>query len=244
MQIFGLIGHPLSHSFSKRFFEEKFLKEKLSEHSYELFDLETIEDVITLKETLPNLRGLNVTIPYKTSIMNFVDEVNETARLVGAVNTIKIVNGKWIGYNTDVIGLAETIKPLLVKAHNSALILGTGGASKAVQFTLKSLAVPYITVSREPKMNELSYQMLDQKLLSNHNLIINTTPLGMYPDVNKMPLIPFPFITSSHSFYDLIYNPEETLLLKKAKNLGCIAKNGLEMLHIQAEWSWKLWNDL
>lgn len=240
MKLFGLIGHPISHSFSKVFFDKKFEQENLNDCHYELIDIKTIDEIISLKNN-PQLCGLNVTIPYKQAIIPFLDTISEEAKSVGAVNTIKIKDSKWHGYNTDVIGFEKSLVPLLNPSIKNALILGSGGASMAVKFVLDKLSISSSFVSRESKLTEYKYRDISKSVLNEHQLIINTSPVGMFPDVNKMPEIPTDFLTPNHLVYDLIYNPEETLLLKNASFIGCITKNGLEMLQIQAEESWKIW---
>jgi len=240
MKLFGLIGHPISHSFSKVFFDKKFEQENLNDCHYELIDIKTIDEIISLKNN-PQLCGLNVTIPYKQAIIPFLDTISEEAKSVGAVNTIKIKDSKWHGYNTDVIGFEKSLVPLLNPSIKNALILGSGGASMAVKFVLDKLSISSSFVSRESKLTEYKYRDISKSVLNEHQLIINTSPVGMFPDLNKMPEIPTDFLTPNHLVYDLIYNPEETLLLKNASFIGCITKNGLEMLQIQAEESWKIW---
>jgi len=243
MRKFGLIGHPLSHSFSKQYFEDKFQKESLSNCSYSLFDIEKIDEIIKLRQSEPSLSGLNVTIPYKQSVIPFLDVVSEQAKEVGAVNTIKIKDGKWIGYNSDIYGFYKTLLPLLKQENNAALILGTGGASLAVKYVLKSLKIPYYMVSRNEEEGCLTYDQINKSILLSYNILINTTPLGMFPHALAMPEIPFHFVNQAHIFYDLIYNPQLTMFLRKAQEKGCIVKNGLEMLQLQAEKSWDIWNE-
>ena len=243
MKIFGLIGHPVSHSFSKVFFDAKFEKEKLSDCRYDLMDLSTIKEVVSLRSN-EHVFGLNVTIPYKMSILPFLDSISEEAQKIGAVNTIKIKNGKWIGYNTDAIGFQRSLVPLLNPSIKKALVLGSGGAYMAVKYVLDKLAIACSQVSRNSNLARFHYGDITKSVLNDHPLIINTTPLGMFPDVNQMPNIPFHLLSPFHLVYDLIYNPEETLLLKNASFIGCKVKNGLEMLQIQAEESWKIWNEL
>ena len=240
ISVFGLIGHPVSHSFSKGFFEKKFERENIKDCRYDMFDLKSIQDVIDLKKN-PYLKGLNVTVPYKKSIIPLLDFISEEAIKIGAVNTIKITDGKWFGYNTDVIGFEKSLVPLLSPAIKNALILGTGGASLAVRYVLEKLGIYFSFVSRNLENADYRYKDLSESVLNTHQLIINTTPLGMFPDINKMPEIPLKYLTLNHLVCDLIYNPEETFLLKNAAFAGCQIKNGLEMLHIQAEESWKIW---
>ena len=241
MKLFGLIGHTISHSFSKVFFDNKFEKENLSDCRYDLMDLGSIKEVISLKAN-NKIFGLNVTIPYKKTILPFLDSISEEAKKIGAVNTIKIKDGKWIGYNTDVIGFEKTLMPLLNPAIKKALVLGSGGAYSAVKYVLDNLGISCSQVSRISHSALFHYNDITKSVLNDHPLIINTTPLGMFPDVNQMPDIPFHHLQPFHLVYDLIYNPEETLLLKNASFIGCKVKNGLEMLQIQAEESWKIWN--
>ena len=242
MKQFGLIGYPLSHSFSKGYFAEKFAKENIVDCKYDVFPLEKIEDFVELCNDKKNLIGLNVTIPYKEKIIPFLDELDETAANIGAVNTIKFSNGKKIGYNSDAYGFEMSLKPLLKQHHTKALILGTGGASKAVEYVLKKLGITFQYVSRTKNDKAISYEELNEAIIQHSKLIINTTPIGMYPNVEDAPTIPYNFITDKYLLYDLIYNPEETLFLKKGKEKGAQTKNGLEMLYLQAERSWEIWN--
>ena len=242
MKLFGLIGHPVSHSFSKSFFDKKFEQENLNDCRYELMDLESIDEILSLKNN-SQLCGLNVTIPYKQAIIPFLDTISEEAKSVGAVNTINIKSGKWHGYNTDVIGFQKSLIHLLNPSIKKALILGSGGASLAVKYVLDKLYISSSFVSRDSKLTEYNYEDITKSVLNEHQLIINTTPVGMFPVVNKMPKISVHLLNRNHLVYDLIYNPEETLLLKNAASVGCSAKNGLEMLHIQAKESWKIWTE-
>jgi shikimate dehydrogenase len=239
---FGLIGRSLRHSFSPTYFQSKFEKEGINDCSYFAFELSEISKFCELLLSEKNIYGLNVTIPYKESILPFLDELSDNARQIGAVNTIKFENGKTIGHNTDVIGFEKSLLPLLKKYHHHALILGTGGAAKAVEFVLKKLKISYQYVSRNKTKNTFSYEDLTKEILDKHTVIINTTPLGMHPDVDTYPNIPFEFLNESHLVFDLIYNPAETRLMALAKERGATVKNGLEMLEIQAEESWKIWN--
>ena len=242
MKQYGLIGYPLSHSFSKGYFAEKFAKENIVDCKYDVFPLEKIEDFVELCNDKKNLIGLNVTIPYKEKIIPFLDELDETAANIGAVNTIKFSNGKKIGYNSDAYGFEMSLKPLLKQHHTKALILGTGGASKAVEYVLKKLGIAFQYVSRTKNDKAISYEELNESIIQHSKLIINTTPIGMYPNIDTAPDIPYNVITDKHLLYDLIYNPEETLFLKKGKEKGAQTKNGLEMLYLQAERSWEIWN--
>lgn len=241
MSAFGLIGTPLTHSFSKRYFEEKFKQLGLYISTYNLFDIALEADLKVFKERNTQLTGLNVTIPYKRSVLPLLEEISDEARAVGAVNTIKIVNGYWYGYNTDVWGFELSLKKWLSQMPKSTVVLGNGGASKAVQYVLNKMNLPYVVVSRNPHGSEISYAELNESVMANSQLLLNTTPLGMYPNIDKMPYVNTNLFSNKLFVYDLIYNPEETLLLKEAKNKGCSTKNGLEMLHLQAEKSWEIW---
>lgn len=239
MKKFGLIGGTLSHSFSKEFFDNYFLKNNLNA-SYENIEITEIEGIKWVFQN--NFDGLNVTIPYKESIIPYLDELNVEAKQIGAVNTILFKNGKSIGFNTDAFGFHQTIKPFLTNHHERALVLGTGGASKAIHFVLSNIGVDIIYASRTPKNNsEFPYSEINENMLKACKLIINCTPLGMYPNLNECPLPTFNGIGSEHLVIDLIYNPQETLFLKKAKEAGATAINGLEMLKAQALKSWEIW---
>jgi len=246
MRLYGLIGYPLGHSFSQKYFSEKFAREGIADARYELFPLENIADLPALLEQNPDLRGLNVTIPHKETVVPFLHELDETARAIGAVNCIKIENQKLRGFNTDVIGFEKSLQTVdggrWTVQDRMALILGTGGASKAVAYVLKKLGISYQLVSRHPVgENQISYADLSSFLTPHPSLLINTTPLGMAPNVDVCPDLPFERLTPEHFVYDLIYNPPETLLLRRAKSQGCTVKNGLEMLQLQAEAAWEIW---
>lgn len=245
MHAFGLIGYPLSHSFSPGYFSDKFARENINDATYRLFPLESIELLPQLLLNEPDICGLNVTIPYKQQVIPFLSEIDDTALKIGAVNTIKVERRDteiWLkGFNTDVNGVLESLKG--AEHHKQALVLGNGGAAKAVLYALEYLGIRYKLVSRTPSTpRQLSYQDITPDLIKENSLIINTTPLGMYPNINVCPLIPYESIDSNHFIFDLIYNPEETLLLKKAKQKGAKTLNGLLMLHTQAETAWRLWN--
>ena len=236
---YGLIGYPLSHSFSPSYFAKKFKEEGIEEVTYEAFPIEDIKKVEGLFES--GISGLNVTIPYKEQVIPFLDDLDPTAKQIGAVNTIKNENGRWIGYNTDVYGFQKSLSKILIeKSPKSALILGTGGASKAVVFALTNMGIDYSFVSRNRAY--LQYNELSKRILDHHLLIINTTPLGMSPNINICPNIPYKYISSEHFCFDLVYNPEKTLFLNKAEACGATIKNGYEMLILQAEKSWQIWN--
>jgi len=246
MRIFGLIGKTLTHSFSPTYFKNKFEKEEIIDAHYELFPLENIEEISALKKAQANLCGLNVTVPYKESIIPFLDEISEQAQTIGAVNTIAcLADGRWKGYNTDAFGFEKAIQSFVDLKTRKALVLGTGGASKAVQYILAKHAVPIYLLSRSPKKDskEIAYEDLNQTILEDHTLIINCTPLGTFPHMNDCPNIPFEFIGTKHFVFDLVYNPAETTLMKKAKAAGAAAANGSSMLENQAEASWEIWNN-
>jgi shikimate dehydrogenase len=242
MTIFGLIGRHIDYSFSRGFFSKKFETEQLNCH-YRNFDLESIESFESIFETSDRIGGLNVTIPYKESVIPFLDDLDPDARTIGAVNTIKIENGKRIGYNTDHFGFQESIKPYLLPSHQKALILGTGGASKAVDFALNTLNIKSYFVSRNATSQaHFGYDNLTAEIISNHSIIVNCTPVGTYPNVEQFPAIPYQALTPSHLLYDLIYNPDETKFLRFGKEAGSKTLNGLKMLELQAEKSWAIWN--
>ncbi len=246
-KIFGLIGFPLTHSFSQSFFNRKFDAEGINAR-YLNFELEDIGDLMEVFAQYPTLSGLNVTIPYKQQVIPYMDSMDPKAAEVGAVNVIRIDRGEMDndfrlkGYNTDLTGFSRSISPLLTPERRRALVLGSGGASKAVTVALRDLGVMPVVVSRTPSEDQLSYSDIDESVMNSHHIIVNTTPVGMYPHTDECPDIPYRFLTPAHLCYDLIYNPEMTLFLRKASEHGAQIKNGLEMLTIQAEESWKIWN--
>lgn len=242
MKIYGLIGRSLGHSFSKDYFTKKFIQQQI-DASYENYEFEDISRVRTSLEQIAGLNGLNVTIPYKTAIIPYLDELDEAARSIAAVNTILIKEGKWIGFNTDHYGFSTSLKPFLTNKHERALVLGKGGASKAIQYALKKMGIPFNVVSRTKGETALSYEALNAHVIRACKLIINTTPLGMYPDVNTFPPLPYEAINEEHLLYDLVYNPEKSLFLKMGEERGASVMNGLDMLKLQAEGSWKIWNE-
>ncbi|WP_439130496.1 shikimate dehydrogenase family protein [Polaribacter sp.] len=242
-KLFGLLGKNIAYSFSRGYFTEKFKELDLENHNYVNFDLQQIEDLPSVIKENKHLQGMNVTIPYKQDVMGFLHELDKTAEDIGAVNTIKITKeGNFKGYNTDVVGFENSILPLLQTHHKHALILGTGGASKAIAYALKKNDIKFKFVSRKPKNNQqISYDGLSEEIIKKYTIIINATPLGTSPDIEKCPNIPYQFITNKHLLYDLIYNPPLTTFLSKGKEKGAIVKNGLEMLQLQAEESWRIW---
>jgi shikimate dehydrogenase len=237
----GLIGYPLSHSFSKGYFTEKFIKENIPNHIYDTYPIEKIELVEDLFQN-ENLLGLNVTIPYKEVVIPYLDELDQTAKEIGAVNTIKIIEGKKIGFNTDCYGFQKSFEPLLKPHHKKALVLGTGGAAKAVVYALKQLGIEYQYVSRTGNANNWSYEQITPEVLEEFTVIINTSPVGMYPNVDSLPVLPYESISERHYLYDLVYNPEVTAFLQKGLDHGAQIKNGIDMLHLQAEKAWEIWN--
>ena len=239
---FGLIGKNISYSFSRGYFTKKFSELGLEQHSYENFDLEQIDLFKNILEQNGDITGFNVTIPYKEQIMPFLSNIDPEAKAIGAVNTIKIVKKETIGYNTDAYGFQKSIEPYLKNHHKKALILGTGGASKAVAFVLNKLGIAHKFVSRNPKNDQLNYKDLNKAVLSSYTVIVNCTPLGTYPNINNKPDIPYNFITDQHLLFDLIYNPEKTAFLLAGELEGGKISNGSNMLEFQAEKSWEIWN--
>lgn len=258
MKKYGLIGYPLTHSFSKKYFTEKFEKEGLDDYQYDLFPLPNLSDLPELINGIPELCGLNVTVPHKIGVMYYLDKIDPAAKEIDAVNCIKIVNHQPVeaffsgelssmnvrleGYNTDAIAFEESLKPLLKKHHQKALILGNGGAARAVAYVLNKLGISYRTVSRKALGKQLTYKELNSEIMNEYLLIINTTPLGTFPNVEECADIPYEKLGAKHLLYDLVYNPAETEFLKRGKARGSACKNGMEMLHLQAEKSWEIWN--
>ena len=243
---FGLIGFPLSHSFSRKFFTEKFSKEDI-DAEYINFEIATIDELPHLINAHPDLEGFNVTIPYKEQVIPYLDYTDKAAARIQAVNTVKINRSAshilLYGYNTDIYGFQESLKPLLQNYHHKALVLGTGGASKAVMKALENLKIDSILVSRNPEeKGELSYTDLDEDVMDSYKIIVNATPIGTYPNIEGCPAIPFEWVTPKHLLVDLVYNPEFTEFLKQGKARGAQIKNGLEMLHLQALAAWEIWN--
>ena len=239
---YGLIGRNISYSFSKGYFTKKFMELGLDNHSYENFDLREICEFKDLISQNPNIKGFNVTIPYKEEIIPFLTDLDTEAKIIGAVNTIKIENDRLIGHNTDAFGFEKSIIPYLGKHHERALILGTGGASKAIAHVLKKMGITHTFVSRNPGREQLHYSGLDGELLRKNAILINCTPLGTYPDIDNRPDIPYQFITPKHLLYDLIYNPGKTAFLRAGEQAGAKIINGSKMLEFQAEKAWEIWN--
>ena len=250
MDIYGLIGKPLTHSFSQNYFSEKFIKEQIIDVKYELFELENIHDLPELIHRNPQLKGFNVTIPYKQVIIPLLDEITEPAKSIGAVNTVKLiktVNDKYklIGYNTDVIGFEKSLLLLIAGCNvKKAIIIGTGGSAKAVAYVLKRNNIEFLFISRDPKNNnEVLAENISQETMNEVSLIINCSPVGMFPEINAVPPFNYSLICSHHILYDLVYNPEFTAFMKEGLKRGTKVKNGLEMLMLQAKESWKIWRD-
>jgi len=241
---FGLVGKNISYSFSQKYFTEKFKQLGLNSYKFRNYDIPEIEEFpFILYHREEDFKGLNVTIPYKQSVIKYLDEIKGDALKIGAVNTIKITDDNLlIGYNTDVYGFQKSIEPLLKNHHKKALILGTGGASKAIAFTFEKLGVEYTFVSRNVGENSMLYSLLTEQIIAENTIIVNCTPLGTHPDIENAPNIPYNFISEKHLLFDLIYNPLETKFLREGKKRGAIIKNGLEMLEFQAEKSWEIWN--
>lgn len=246
MDKYGLIGYPLGHSFSRGYFNEKFKAESI-DAEYVNFEIPRIDDFKEVIRENPDLCGLNVTIPYKQQVIPFLDELDKDAEKIGAVNVVKIIRlpkgkVKLVGYNSDIIGFTQSIEPLLLPIHKKALILGTGGASKAVLRGLEKLGIEARFVSREKRQpDHLTYNELTPKVMQEYTVIVNTTPLGMYPKVDACPDIPYECLTENHLLYDLLYNPDETLFMQRGKAQGAVVKNGLEMLLLQAFAGWEIW---
>lgn len=243
MNTYGLIGYPLGHSFSRKFFTEKFEEENI-DAQYLNFEIPSIEEFPKVIETHPELRGLNVTIPYKQQVMQYLDDISPEAKAIGAVNVVRVEKGCLTGYNSDVIGFVDSIRPLLKPHHKKALILGTGGASKAVHYGLtKKLGLETFFVSRTAHPGVITYEDLTADVLKEYEVIVNCSPVGMFPHVDECPALPYENMSDHHLLYDLVYNPEETLFMKKGAEQGATVKNGLAMLHLQALASWKFWTN-
>lgn len=244
MRTYGLIGYPLSHSFSQKFFTEKFLREGITEVQYVNFPIPSIEELPVLLKQYPGIAGLNITIPYKEQVLSYLDIIDPVAEAVGACNCIRIEEGRLHGFNTDVEGFRLSLLKKLQPHHTHALVLGEGGAAKAVRFALQSLGIEFLTVSRRGNdlPGTIQYNQLNREIMDEFYLVINTTPLGTYPDIEQAPQIPYDALGSKHYLFDLVYNPAKTLFLKSGEERGAVIENGSEMLTIQAEESWKIWN--
>lgn len=244
--IYGLIGYPLTHSFSKTYFNQKFETEHINAR-YLNFELPDIGDLMEAIAEYPRLQGFNVTLPYKEQVIDYLDEIDPVAEKIGAVNVVRVEhrkNGVWLkGYNSDVIGFCDSIRPLLKPWHTKALVLGSGGASKAVRQGLLDLGVEPVTVSRTKREGCLTYDELTPEVMAGHKVVVNTTPLGMYPRMDTCPDIPYGCLSSEHLCYDLVYNPDETLFMRRSAENGAVVKNGLEMLLLQAFAAWQIWNN-
>ncbi len=261
MKQYGLIGYPLSHSFSKKYFTAKFEQEGILDSAYHLFPIEHISELPALLKKHPNLCGLNVTIPYKQSVLKYLDWIEDDAKKIGAVNCIRINSESPVaaaftgelgitghdfrleGFNTDLYGFEKSLKPLLKSRHDRALVLGDGGAAQAVKCALENLGIAYLVVTRKPGKGAILFKDLKTDHIKNNLIIINTTPLGMTPHVDEYPPIPYEAVTRRHLLYDLVYNPEKTFFLQKGEERGATIKNGLEMLILQAEKSWEIWTE-
>ncbi|MBC7938064.1 MAG: shikimate dehydrogenase [Rhizobacter sp.] len=244
MNLFGLTGFPLGHSFSKEYFNNKFETEGLEDCFFELFPLKSIDEFPVLLKTQASLKGMAVTIPYKESIIPFLQIISGEAKVIGAVNCIEFLPEGLKGHNTDVTGFEKSFTPLLQPQHTRALILGTGGASKAVQYVLKKLTIPFLLVSRTPGVNAITYNEISEQLLKEYTIIINASPVGMSPHEDEAPQLLYEHIGPAHYLFDMIYKPAETKFLQQGKNRGAVIKNGYEMLLLQAEENWKIWNEL
>ncbi len=238
---FGLIGRDIGYSFSRGYFTEKFHALGLTDHSYENFDLAEITDFPELIGITKDIKGFNVTIPYKEAILPYLTKIDDEAQKIGAVNTIKVEGSTLTGYNTDVYGFQKSLEPMLNETHKNALILGTGGASKAVAYVFDKLGINYHQVSRRPKTGQLAYAGLTYDILQSHPIVVNATPLGTHPNVDEKPPLPYESLTDRHLLFDLIYNPSKTAFLKEGEQRGAAIQNGLRMLELQAEKAWELW---
>jgi shikimate dehydrogenase len=244
MRTYGLIGYPLSHSFSQQYFTKKFIDLGILDAEYFTFSIPAINDFKEIIASHPNLCGFNITIPYKKKVLAFLTQADKTVEALGACNCVKIENGQLLGYNTDVIGFEKSLRPFLKPHHQKALILGTGGAAAAVAFVLRKLNIEFQVVSRDAGASNLSYEQLNTGIINDHTLIVNTSPVGQYPNINEAPALPYGSLSARHHLFDLIYNPAETSFLQKGKLQGATIQNGYEMLVLQAEASWDIWNDI
>lgn len=242
MDKYGIIGYPLGHSFSRAFFTEKFQREHI-DAEYVNFEIPSADMLPGIVQANPNLRGLNVTLPHKEAVIPMLDELSDEAKEIGAVNVIRVRDGRLKGFNSDIIGFMDSIRPLLKPWHQHALVLGTGGASRAIRVGLQRLGIEWTYVSRTPAPGRLTYTDLTPDLMEHYQVIVNCSPVGMFPRVDACPDIPYQLLTDHHLLYDLVYNPQETLFLKRGAEYGAAVKNGLEMLHLQALASWRFWNE-
>ena len=242
MDKYGIIGYPLGHSFSRAFFTEKFQREHI-DAEYVNFEIPSADMLPGIVQTNPNLRGLNVTLPHKEAVIPMLDELSDEAKEIGAVNVIRVRDGRLKGFNSDIIGFMDSIRPLLKPWHQHALVLGTGGASRAIRVGLQRVGIQWTYVSRTPAPDRRTYADLTPELMEHYQVIVNCSPVGMFPRVDACPDIPYQLLTSRHLLYDLVYNPQETLFLKRGAEHGAAVKNGLEMLHLQALASWRFWNE-
>lgn len=246
MDLYGLLGYPLCHSFSARYFAGKFSRERI-DAEYRNFEYATVDEAMACFSALPALRGFNVTIPHKQTVMEWLDDLSPEARAIGAVNVVRVervagaARPRLVGYNSDVVGFVRSLRPLLRPCHTAALVLGTGGASKAVTHGLRLLGIGPVSVSRSPAPGRLTYRDLTPEVVQGHRLIVNCTPVGTFPHDGECPDIPYGLLSSDHLLYDLVYNPEETLFMKRGRESGAAVKNGLEMLRLQAEAAWSIW---
>lgn len=243
MRLYGLLGFPLTHSFSQQYFTEKFIQLGIADAVYQNFSIPTIAELAKILAADNGLLGFNITIPYKKQVLDFLASSTPAVQQMGACNCVRIRKGKLMGFNTDIVGFEQSLTPFLKANHTHALILGTGGAAAAVQYVLRKLNIKYTNVSRNAGEDCISYEMLDQSVMDQHALIINTSPVGQYPLVEEAPAIPYQFIGNRHHLFDLIYNPIETRFLSAGKQQGATTQNGYEMLVLQAEESWRIWNE-
>ena len=242
MKRYGLIGYPLTHSLSEQYFTQKFIQEGIKDCVYERFSMPSIADLHEILNSHLDLRGFNITIPYKKEVLAFLTERSKAVEEVGACNCVKIESGKLIGYNTDVIGFENSLIPFLKPIHNRALVLGTGGVALAIVYVLQKLGIEFSYVSRTATIGQFSYNDLDASVMASHTLIINTTPLGMFPNIEDCPAIPYDLLTPEHHLFDLTYNPAASTFLTKGKQMGTTIQNGQQMFVEQAEQSWRIWN--
>ena len=242
MDKYGLIGYPLGHSFSISYFNQRFADEGINA-KYINFEIPSIDELPVVLAKHPELKGLNVTLPHKQAVIPLLDELSDEAREIGAVNVIRVRDGKLKGFNSDIIGFTESIRPLLQPHHKKALILGTGGASRAIRVGLSRLGIEWTYVTRSPREKMLAYSDLTPEVMKEYSVIVNCSPVGMFPKVDQAPAIPYELLTPKHLLFDLVYNPEDTLFMQKGREQGAIVKNGLEMLYLQAVASWRFWNE-